>query len=143
MAIHVIMETIAAAFAPGGAAVFSFQAEADRNVNRWTTRAFRPAIARSIIFNQKVGSLPSVAALVMKSIMPDGTTSNKPLTDQESKCLANTETDRFLEKPSKRRSNIIAGPTSKTIPVICTISRPGYSHIDWRMAPAQELSSNH
>src|SRR5687768_12063741 len=137
------MEIRAAALALGGIIMFPFPTESIGKVKRWKTSAFKPAAASKDIFDQKTGSYPSVAALVMKSNRPDGTTSSKPLFDQDSKCCANPGIGTCLEKPSKRRSNKKAGPTKRTIPVMCTISRQGYNQVDWRMATANEVSSNH
>jgi hypothetical protein len=143
MVIQTTIEIRADALAPGGTIVFLLPTETDGNVKRWKTSAFKPAAASKVIFDQKTGSFPIVVALVMKSNRPEGTISSKPLFDQDSKCCANPRIGTCLEKPSIRRSNMMAGPTKRTIPVMCTISRPGYNHVDWRMATAKEVFSNH
>lgn len=124
IASQIIMDIPAVTCAPVGK-IASFKAVTDRKVNRWKTNALRPATSSNSILIRNTGSYQSAAALVIKSNKPEGTINNKALLDQGSKCRANNETGRFFENPSKRRSNIMAGPTSKAIPVICTISRIG------------------
>lgn len=143
MIIHKTNEAIAAHRAritiPWPGCVF----KTDGKVNRSNSKAFAAAINSIRIFVQKTGSLARVVAFVMKRNTPEGTTASNPLLDHRSRNRPSKSTGRIVPIPSKRKSNIKAGPTTSTIPIICTISSAGYNQLDCRIAAAKLLSSSH
>lgn len=142
MAIHTIIETSADILDDGGGSVWFFKLISGLKMKRWKIKTLSAATISKVILSQNVVSTPKVFALVIKSKIPEGMIRIKPRLDHGSKCCDKPSTGSFFEKPSRRRSNIKAAPTSKAIPAICTISNAGYSQRDWRMPVAQDVFSN-
>ena len=136
--IHTRIETNAEIFAGAGSSLWL---PCSGKINRWKISTFTAAKTSNTIFKPNVGSIISDFAFVLKSKIPDGIISHKPLRDQGKRCRDKPETGRSLEIPNNRRSNIKAAPTRNTIPTICTISSAGYNHNDWRIPAAMEVFS--
>lgn len=136
------IEATADNFAAAGTAASLTSRRCRLKINRWNTSAFSAATPNSPIFSKKVGSTPSALALVMNSNMPDGMIRNNPLADHGNKWPDNSDSDILLEMPNSRKSNMNAGPTRITMPTICTISKAGYNHSDWRIPSAHDVFSS-
>ena len=142
IAIQTTMETIADIFEDKRTLPWPPELIWCLNIDLWKISTLNAATINRNIFSQKVGSVPNVSALVINNSIPDGIMRNKPRCDQGSKWRDKPCMERLLEHPKRRKSNIKAAPTKITIPIMCTISKAGYNHRDWRMPDAQVVCSN-